>query len=128
MTLNVLQVVLLVVGFLSMVWSFLVMRRLRQLVSEKKTLATLLETFRHYDLESQKRVKHLENRTQDLYDSWQEALEKGEELKKDLAYFFDRGEALLNDLEPHLRRKEIEPGQRPELKVVSPFPLHKASS
>ena len=99
-----------VVGFVGMIWVLFVVRRMRQLVSEKKNLTALLEKFHRHDLDVQKTMKSLEKRTQDLYKNWEEALEKGEELKKDLAYFFDRSEALLNKMEPYLkqdRRDEV---------------------
>lgn len=78
-------------------------RRLTKLYRNREGLQALLQELSDYEEKNRKQIDHLEVQLKGLYKRWEEALQKGEDLKGDLDYFISRGESLLQDMDPKVR-------------------------
>jgi molybdopterin converting factor small subunit len=78
-------------------------RRLTRLYRNREGLQTLLEELSISEEKNRKQIDHLEAQLKGLYKRWEEALQKGEDLKGDLDYFISRGESLMGDMDPKIR-------------------------
>lgn len=77
--------------------------KINKLYANKKHLETLLDDFVSHTKAREESLERLELKTKRLYKNWEEALQKGDELKNDLSYFIERGQALLTDMEPRIK-------------------------
>ena len=88
---------------LGFVYCVLAGRRMSKLYRNRESLEALLEELSGYEAKNKEQIAQLEAQLKGLYERWEEALQKGEDLKGDLDYFISRGESLLKEMDPKVR-------------------------
>ena len=108
-----------------LLYCFLSSRKLSKMYKDKDSLENLLRELSEAKEKNCAQIEQLETQLRGLYERWEDALNKGDVLRRDLDYFISRGESLLKDMEPKVRelrslaQSNLEEGGREKVTNVS---------